>query len=206
MDFLKLPTKTETITIFPTTIQISEIANSETLNKKIIKSAYEVKKNTANTKPEAWACNLYTTIMSGQSLTDTEPFSELKKIIVDEVTKYARELRFDIDRHPLRLNECWLNIYGKGHSQDVHCHPCNVFSGIYYPKAPEGCGHLVFHSHLGEMMLEPPVIENTNLNIPQFRVVPQPGRMVIFRSWLRHSVLPTDVQDDRISIAFNMTM
>ena len=93
--------------------------------------------------------------MSDECLTDTEPFSELKKIIVDEVSKYAKELRFDIDRHPLRLNECWLNIYGKGHSQDIHCHPNSVFSGIYYPKAPQGCGHLAFHSHLIDMMLEP---------------------------------------------------
>ena len=163
-------------------------------------------KKQPNTKPDAWACNLYTTILSGQSLTDAEPFSKLKKIILDEVAKYARELRFDIDRYPPRLTECWLNIYGKGHSQDVHCHPNNVFSGIYYPKAPKGCGHLVFHSNLGGMMLEPPVIENTASNVPLFRVEPKPGRMVIFRSWLRHSVLPTDIEDDRISIAFNVTM
>jgi len=197
---------TETITIFPTTVQLSKIENSAILNNKICKSAYEVMKTQHNTKPETWACNLYTTIMSGENLTDTEPFSELKKIIVDEVSKYAKELRFDIDRHPLRLNECWLNIYGKGHSQDIHCHPNSVFSGIYYPKAPQGCGHLAFHSHLVDMMLEPPVIETTALNTTQFRVVPETGLMVIFRSWLRHSVLPTDIEDDRISIAFNLTM
>jgi hypothetical protein len=56
------------------------------------------------------------------------------------------------------------------------------------------------------MMLEPPVIETTALNTTQFRVVPETGLMVIFRSWLRHSVLPTDIEDDRISIAFNLTM
>jgi uncharacterized protein (TIGR02466 family) len=203
---LKLSIKTQTISIFPTTIQISNIANSAALNQKLCNSAYEMLKTQPNTKPASWACNLYTTILSGHSLTDIEPFSELKKIIFDEVTKYARELRFDIVNHPPRLNECWLNIYGKGHSQDVHCHPNHVFSGIYYPKAPKGCGQLIFHSHLGEMMLEPPVTENTGLNIPQFMVQPESGLMVIFRSWLRHSVLPTEIEDDRISIAFNISM
>jgi len=139
-------------------------------------------------------------------LTDTEPFSGLKQVILDEVDKYARELRLDVDSHPPRINECWVNVYGKGHSQEVHCHPNHVFSGIYYPKAPEGCGEVVFHSPLSDQMLEPPLTEPTALNMPTFRVQPIPGRLVLFRSWLRHSVMPTEVEDDRISIAFNIVM
>jgi hypothetical protein len=32
------------------------------------------------------------------------------------------------------------------------------------------------------------------------------GRMVIFRSWLRHSVLPSTIDEERGTIAFNVTM
>ena len=101
-----LTTKIETITFSETTIQISEIENSAALNKKICKSAYEIMKKQPNKNLDALGCNFYTTFMSGQSLTDKEPFSKLKKSILDEVAKYAREQGFDIDRHPLQLNAC----------------------------------------------------------------------------------------------------
>jgi len=35
---------------------------------------------------------------------------------------------------------------------------------------------------------------------------PKAGEMVMFRSWLRHSVKPTRGKEERISIAFNITM
>jgi len=198
--------KSEAVMIFPTTIQVTDLENPEALNEKICEGCYDLRETQPNTKPASWACNVYTTILNGQRLTDAEPFSALKDIIMGEVDKYARGLKFDVDRHPPRLNECWLNIYGKGHSQEVHCHRNHVFSGIYYPKAPEGCGEVVFHSPLADQMLEPPITEGTALNTPTFRVQPKPGRMVIFRSWLRHSVLPSEIEDDRISIAFNVVM
>lgn len=201
-----MPNQSEIVMIFPTTIQITDIENSSALNAKLCKGTYDLMKSQPNTKPGSWACNVYTTILSGQRLTDVEPFSPLKDIILEETNKFARELKFDVDNHPLRINECWVNVYGKGHSQEVHCHPNHIFSGIYYPKAPQGCGEVVFHSHLVDQMLEPPVTEPTAINTPTFRVQPVPGRLVLFRSWLRHSVMPTDVEDDRISIAFNVVM
>ncbi len=191
---------------FPTVIQVSEIENAKALNEKICKGAYGLVKTQPNTKPGSWACNLYTTILSGQCLTDLEPFSVLKTVMEEGVGKFARELKYDVDHYPPQINECWLNVYGKGHSQDIHCHRNHVFSGIYYPKAPEGCGEVVFHSPLADQMLEPPVTEISPLNTSSFRIQPVPGRMLLFRSWLRHSVLPSDIDDDRISIAFNVVM
>ncbi len=144
--------------------------------------------------------------MSGKSLLDTEPFGVLRSVIEEEVGKYARELKYDIDNHPPRINECWVNVYGRGHSQEIHCHRNSVFSGIYYAKAPPGCGEVVFVSPLSDTMLEPPTTRATMANTFTFEVPPEAGRMVIFRSWLRHGVKPNEIDEDRISIAFNVTM
>ncbi len=194
------------IMIFPVTIRVTDIPQAAPLNKRLCRGAYDLMKDQPNTKPADWACNVYTTILNGQILTDFEPFTSLKSLILNETEKYARQLKFDIDRHPLRISECWLNIYGKGHSQDIHLHSNNVFSGIYYPKAPEGCGDLILHSPLADQMLEPPITEINGANTPSFRIKPIPGRMVLFRSWLRHSVMPSEIEEDRISFAFNILM
>jgi len=192
--------------LFPTAIQVSEIEGAAALNESLVKGCHDIMATTPNFKPDAWSCNLYTTIESPVSVLEQAPFDALTDIITSGVTKYARTLRFDIDNHPPRINECWINVYGEGHSQEVHCHRNSVFSGIYYVKAPEGCGALIFHSPMADQMLEPPITERNTLNTEGFYIEPVAGRMVVFRSWLRHSVKPNNIKEERISVAFNVTM
>ncbi|MDH3464046.1 MAG: 2OG-Fe(II) oxygenase family protein [Acidimicrobiia bacterium] len=55
-------------------------------------------------------------------------------------------------------------------------------------------------------MLDPPIVETTPLNSQVQAIDAVEGRMVIFRSWLRHSVLPSTIDEDRVTISFNVTM
>ena len=192
--------------LFPVLVQVSDIEGSKGLNDKLCESIYELMKTEPNTKPENWACEVYTTIMSGKMLLDTPPFDALVDIITAEVGKYAHKLKLDIEHYPPRINECWLNVYANGNSQDVHVHRNSVISGIYYPKAPEGCAEVLFHSPWADQMLEPPLTGPDPINATCFNVKPVSGRMVLFRSWLRHSVKLNPTDDERISIAFNLTM
>ena len=176
------------------------------MNEKLCEGIYQLMKIEPNSKPDGWACDLYTTIMSSKNILTTPPFDSLTDIIFDEVVKYARKLKLDIDNYPPRINECWVNVYGKGHAQDVHHHKNSVISGIYYPKAPDGCGVVMFHSPLADYMLEPPITEKDPVNLSIFPLRPISGRMVLFRSWLKHSVQVSTINEDRISIAFNVTM
>lgn len=118
-----MPKEPQHLMIFPVLIQMSEIEGVETLNEKLCKSIYELKEKEPNSKPDTWACDVYTTIMSGKMLLDTPPFDALTEIILAEVTTYARALKLDIDRYPPRINECWVNVYGSGNAQDIHNHP-----------------------------------------------------------------------------------
>lgn len=192
--------------LFPVLVQVSDIEGAEALNEKLCKGIHELMKTEPNTKPDNWACDLYTTIMNGKILLDTPPFDSLIEIIRTEVREFALKLKLDIDNYPLGVNECWLNVYTKGNSQDVHIHRNSIISGIYYPKAPEGCADVLFHSPWAEQMLEPPVTETDPVNAPCYNVTPVSGRMVLFRSWLRHSVKLNTTDEERISIAFNLVM
>ncbi len=198
--------KTEMYSFFPTPVQISEIAGGEALNGDLQRDIYSVMETTPNSLPEAWSCNLYTTISSDLDLLRFESFRQLEKAINDESTRFARALSYDVDKFPLRMTECWINVYRSGDAQEAHVHKNNVVSGIYYVKAPDGCGELLFHSPLADNMLEPPKTETTDFNTPAVGITPIAGQMLLFRSWLRHSVKPNRITEDRISIAFNLTM
>ncbi|MDH3464238.1 MAG: 2OG-Fe(II) oxygenase family protein [Acidimicrobiia bacterium] len=73
-------------------------------------------------------------------------------------------------------------------------------------KAPAGCAPTLFHSEVSDVMLDPPIVETTPLNSQVQAIDAVEGRMVIFRSWLRHRVLPSTIDEDRVTISFNVTM
>ncbi len=192
--------------LFPTVVQLSEIENAGELNRKLLKEIYEIQRTTPNTIPDSWCCNVYTTINSPMELLENEGFRELKDVILTEVTKYANTLKFDVANFKLRINECWVNIYSTGHAQEMHIHQNSVISGIYFVKAPAGCSPVMFDSPVADIMLEPPKTETNSLNLLGTAVNAIEGRMVIFRSYLRHGVKPNNIDEDRVSISFNVTM
>jgi uncharacterized protein (TIGR02466 family) len=191
---------------FPVAVQTSEIGDAAKLNKSIIGEITKIRGTVPNSLPEAWSCNLYTTISSGINLLDQPAFASLQQHILTEAAAFAEVYGLDFASYPPRITECWVNVYGQGDSQEAHNHANSVISGIYYVAAPEGCGELLFHAPMSDTMLEPPTTGPNNVNTPLVALQPQAGEMVLFRSWLRHSVKPTRGKEERISIAFNLTM
>jgi len=198
--------KSETLLFFPTVIRESQIADHEELTEKIMKGIESVHKNEPNSLPATWSCDLYTTIGSSKMLVERKEFEPLKKVIMEEANAFASELELDTARHPLKFTECWLNVYAEGQAQEIHHHANAVISGIYYPKAPPGSGDLLIHSPFMDIMLEPPTRKANGLNIKVMPITPKPGMMLLFRSYVKHSVKPTQCAEERISIAFNLTM
>lgn len=192
--------------LFPTLVQISEIPDDKTLNRDLERDTYEVMYATPNSLPEAWSCSVYTTISSGFDLLNYDSFQRLGKIIGDETLKYARSLHYDVDRFPPRITDYWVNVYKTGDAQEAHVHQNNVLSGIYYVKTPKSCGDLLFHSTLADVMLDPPKTQIDDFNTEVASITPVAGQMLLFRSSLRHSVKPNRSTEDRISVAFNLTM
>ena len=122
-----------------------------------------------------------------------------------------------IDRTPVRqLAEAFVEMIGQmgapsvlqmvgwavlGRPGDMsldqpHNHLPYHFSAVYYPKVPkltEPEGNIVFFDPRETFAGGPPV-----------QLPPQEGMMVLFPSWLKHSVVPLHhATDDRISISLN---
>lgn len=199
-------TENDTLLFFPTVIRESQIANHKELTAKIMGGIENIRKTEPNSLPATWSCELYTTIGSPTTLMEHKEFEPLREVIMQEANAFANSLELDIDRFPLKFTECWLNIYNQGHAQEVHHHANAVVSGIYYVKAPPGSGDLLIHSPYMDIMLDPPTRKPNGMNIKVMPITPKEGMMILFQSFVKHSVKPTRCKDERISIAFNLTM
>jgi uncharacterized protein (TIGR02466 family) len=107
---------------------------------------------------------------------------------------------------PSYVTESWININHPNSYNLRHLHPRSVFSGVYYVKVPIGdCGDIIFYRE--NMMLSylpPQIVEDWNdMTSGTATYKAKQGTLLIFPSWVEHSVTPNFTQEDRISISFN---
>ncbi len=187
-------------------MQICDLPEHERLDAELRAEVAAVRNDIPNTKPQSWACDVYTTIGRADALFHRPGFAEFLRIARENVKALANDLKMDVTQHPPRIHECWINAYASDQSQEIHLHRNSVFSGIYYLQVPPGSGATLFYSPSADVMLEPRATEGSPLNAKVTGFAPQPGRMLLFRSHLRHSVMPGKMDGERITIAFNAIM
>ena len=106
--------------------------------------------------------------------------------------------------------DAWVNINKKGNHNIRHIHPTSNLSGVLWIKCPEKCGEIVFTSpyeFVGFKELESysdKFIKENNAYI-SYRINPKEGYMILFPSHLAHRVNENKSDEDRISVAFNIT-
>jgi uncharacterized protein (TIGR02466 family) len=134
-----------------------------------------------------------------------ESFLEFRNYILNNtfqsLTHY--NLKFNLDN-------MWININKKNNYNVSHCHPrCNL-SGVFWIKAPDNCGKLVFHNphnfveHNLLNSIDKEVQKEHNYDYT-FEFIPKEGVLVLFPAHLHHLVEPNQSDEDRISIAFNLS-
>lgn len=197
-------TETQVNLVFPTPIQVSELADADMLNETLMAEIEDVRRSTPNGLPDSWACDVYTTISNNCRLHERPGFAKFAEHIMTEAEKFADFLAVDRETAPLRISDCWVNVYGRGHSQETHAHANNIFSCTYYVKTPEGSAPIMFHSPDSDLMLSPAFTEINDYNNAAVGIEPRAGMLVMFRSHLKHSVKPSRIDEERISIATNL--
>lgn len=101
----------------------------------------------------------------------------------------------------------WLNrIAPKGYAQ-THYHSFSVFSGVLYLDIPnEDSGGIKFYADNNNIFTRSfsyDVYEDTVLNSTEYTYMPENGMLIIFPSFLRHSVNENNSNGNRYSLAFN---
>ncbi len=193
-------------TLFPSAVHITEVEQALTFNRKLLRTIRSIQAQTPNGRPESWASTVYTTLNSADQLHLMAEFSALHEMILQEAGSFADALGINHHDYPLRVTDCWFNIYGPKDGQEIHQHANNIISGSYYAKTPPGCSGLMFHSVIADVMLKPPLTQINKLNESVVEMPVREGMLVLFPSWLKHSVRPSASAEERISISFNLSM
>lgn len=92
----------------------------------------------------------------------------------------------------------WVNINGSGGFNELHNHILGDYSGVYYVQGT-GTGDISFHSteQLNKMISAGMPFANS------ISISPEDGMLLVFPSYMLHSVQPNMTNKERISIAFD---
>ena len=148
----------------------------------------------------SWEGNTYTTHNTFNLLEDP-----LFLPLLDEIQTHVNNFTNEYDSDYLHVcKNAWGNVNEPGTYQEFHAHPSHVFSCVYYPKVPQNAGEIIFESPLVPDMMPVANIKKINtLSRERVWFTPEEGMLIIFRSFIRHSVRAGTNTEPRVSIALN---
>ena len=139
---------------------------------------------------------------SEQALHERAEFRDLADCVGDAMRSVLRFLR--IGDVALEITACWATVLAKGAAHRMHSHPNNFLSAVYYLRTHAGADSINFHDPRNQTgIIRAPVVELTAENTDQVVVTVNDGTLLMFPSYLEHSVDATTSEEERISISFN---
>ena len=191
--------------LFPSLVHWIEIPSFKKVQNKIIKYAYNEKKNNKEgliaSNVNGWQSDKY------YHLND----NIISTTIRSEVYNYFTLNKALKENTKLTFNAMWININGKDAYNSFHIHPDCEISGVFWIKVPENSGNISFNSpnmHSGfveSSSYNEDLCKATNV-YPNYTFYSQEGVMILFPSYLYHQVMQNRSSQDRISVSFNLKL
>ena len=195
---------------FPTLIFQIDVTNANALNKSLLKAIYNERDKdregiTRSNVKELGGWH------SKNFLHKSPGYSKLVEHINSATARISKELGYS-DKHTMKIGTMWSIINPPGSFNTAHVHPGCLWSGVYYVHTPENAGNIEFiEPRTVHLMNQPKYLPKTRRPKECWTKVnfkPKAGRMIIFPSWLYHSVRPNSSSEngekgDRIIISFN---
>ena len=188
----------DVIPMFPTLVWKIQLKAElhEAIDAKILAALARMRRDAPQLAPgQGW--------QSDQTLHELEAFRDLVSCINNAAKSVLKFLRIGYDA--VEITGCWANVLAKGAAHKAHSHPNNFLSGVYYLRTHPGTDTLNFHDPRNQTgIIRPPVVELTSENTDQVVVSVKNGTLLIFPSYLQHSVDANMSGEERISISFNI--
>jgi uncharacterized protein (TIGR02466 family) len=131
----------------------------------------------------------------------SEKLKNVKQSIMHHCGNYMSYMNVKENYRPAIMSS-WLTLTKPGQYSHIHDHGTNHISGVYWFKTNRQDGDLLFRNALKALKCNP--IGATVTNEVQYN--PDPGRIVMWPSYLDHAVKENTTQDDRISLSFNIVL
>ncbi len=190
---------TEVAQLFPTCIWLHRLNDAAALNAALLAALAPIRANEpSRAKAEG-------TWQSAGDLHRRPPFAHLAQAMMTASQGVTSFLQWRFEG--LEITNLWANINFGHYAHHLHHHPNNHISGVYYAKAAEGAGDILFYDPRPQAhLMEPDVKVFNPANSAMHRFKPEEGLMLLFPSWLEHSVEPNLSGEERVSLAFNVTL
>lgn len=130
---------------------------------------------------------------------------------ISSIKKYINiplnDMNWDLAAQSVKINNMWAIINEQNALNQKHFHSNSDISAAYYVLAPENCGDIVFYDPRHSRLYKHPAAKSPNqLNATVNSIKPEAGLLVLFPSYLEHSVNPNLSNHKRIVISFNLSL
>ena len=188
--------------LFPTVIHELKVDNFGLIKKGLVEFVYEEREKDSK--------GLKFSNQGGWQ-SDFE-YCRFDNILLSTVTKalnsYFENDVLDMSKK-ITYNGLWMNINEKDNYNLAHNHPGCHLAGVFWIQTPKGCGNLEFqnpHSFtmFQEMMRYTEIFQKKSNAYQVYTFPPREGTILLFPASLMHKVDPSQSDEDRISVAFNL--
>ena len=155
---------------------------------------------------------LYGTKSKNTYILDDPICEKVKKFILDQALILGKSLGYKCEQY--KITQSWISHKKPNESHHKHFHSNSILSGVLYygPSFDSECSSIIFHRKISphvpgvnvlvvdydyDLSPSPYSIEETSFN-------PSPGDLIIFPSYLLHSVPQNTTNKVRKSLVFNI--
>ena len=189
--------------LFPTPVWTIQLENYKTINEKMfeyIKDAQiKDQKGISKSNIKGWHSKDF-------NMQENEPKNFIK-FILPAIEQVITDMNWEKQKQSININNMWAIINTGGSANLRHQHGNSTISGAYYVRAPKNSGDIVFYDPRPAPVYTYPKALNPNLLNAQVNgISPKEGALVLFPSYLDHSVNENLSNEERIVISFNITI
>ena len=142
------------------------------------------------------------TVSKDKNILDNVP--HLKSLILDHVHDYAKKA-LNLNKK-LKVTQSWVTKQDEKSSLFPHRHQNSVISGSFYLNINENQSGITFYKDddLREKYIDwIDTTETNQYNYNNITFVSETGTLILFPSYLKHSVMKNSNNENRLSLAFN---
>ena len=188
---------------FPTPVWASKIDDYSTLNLKLLSYINKLK---ANDREGVLRSNI-----NGWHSKDFNLSEDVPKFFIQSISNKLQtaiqNMNWDLNKQTVKITNMWAIVNTGGASNSKHHHGNSDLSAAYYIKAPKDCGEIVFYDpRPAPVFAHPRSLSPNNLNCMVNSINPVEGGLILFPSYLEHSVNKNNSEKERIVISFNISI
>ena len=190
--------------IFPTPIWSADF---DINNKELYDWCKELQKNDTNGRNKSNYGGWQSNDIDLEKYLNVKPVKDLFFAIMNMANQAIIDCNYKEEHKNVKIGNSWININSKDCYNSTHVHAGTTFSGVYYVKSSEQSGLIRFERNFYESFLinsYGKINDRSELNADGVYYSPVEGRILLFPSYIPHSVEKNKDDLERVSISFNV--